>query len=389
MTRLMLFIGIVFTIQCFGQTPRNNSLLVAEYQKNEEGVGNYAHLVSYNFIAGKLTSKDTVFSAPTTKGQHQGPYVRYDQGHNFVYQNRYVISGIGNVIDVQTKSLVMEERDHFIETRGDSIIFHRNNGDTGAGYLICDLKNRTYDFVKDRNFLIVKGLNSPNHKMGLAIDKSEIPYKIVLYNQDNKKEVIVNNCGAGTLLSTYSSRVPNVPLHWINNHDFLYATYSSPGHRMDGEIATVTIHQVNINTKNSKIVAKIDSVPPAISNSGFSTNLEQKIIFYCSKGQFVIDHKEKTATAITMSSVGNDFSIENNINEEYGSIITFQEKEIGRVWCIYSKARTTTGFLAVEYGEISSNLGYPKGVKVWNDETKEWFNIDIPWLSALIGWIEN
>ena len=320
MTRLMLFIGIVFAIQCFGQTPRKNSLLVAEYQKNEEGVGNYAHLVSYNFIAGKLTSKDTVFSAPTTKGQHQGPYIRYDQGRNFVYQNRYVISGIGNVIDVQTKSLVMEERDHFIETRGDSIIFHRNNGDTGAGYLICDLKNRTYDFVKDRNFLIVKGLNSPNHKMGLAIDKSKIPYKIALYDQDNTKEVIVNNCGAGTLLSTYSSTLPNVPLHWINNHDFLYATYSSPGHRMDGEIATVTIHQVNIDTKNSEIVAKIDSVPAAISNSGFSTNPEQKIIFYCSKGQFVIDHKEKTATAITMSSVGNDFSIENNICLLYTSL---------------------------------------------------------------------
>ena len=132
MTRLFLIIGVLFTIQCFGQTPRRNSLLVAEYQKNEEGIGNYTYLVSYNFIEGKLTSKDTVFSAPTTKGQQKKSYVRYDQGRNFVYQNRYVISGIGNVIDVQTKSLVMEERDHFIETRGDSIIFHRNNGDTGT-----------------------------------------------------------------------------------------------------------------------------------------------------------------------------------------------------------------------------------------------------------------
>lgn len=389
MTRLILIIGILFTIQCFGQTPRKNSLLVAEYQKNEEGVGNYTHLVSYNFIEGKLTSKDTVLSAPTTKGRHQGPYVRYDQGRNFVYQNRYVISGIGNVIDVQTKSLVMEERDNLIETRGDSIIFHRNNGVTGTGYLICNLKNRTYDFVKDKNFLIVKGLNSPNHKMGLAIDKSENPYKIVTYDQENKKEIIVNNCGAGTLLSAYSSTLPNIPLHWINNHDFLYATYSPSGHTKESEFATVTIHQVNIDTKKSEIVAKIDSVPAAISNSGFSTNPEQKIIFNCSKGQFVIDNKEKKAISIKMSSVGNDFSIENNINKEYGSIITFQDKEIGRVWCIYSKARTTTGFLAVEYGEIGSNLGYPKGVKVWNDKTKEWFNVDIPWMSALIGWIEN
>jgi len=389
MTRLILIIGILFTIQCFGQTTRKNSLLVAEYQKNDKGTGNYTHLVSYDFIDGKLTSKDTVFSAPTSKGQNQGSYVRYDLGHNFVYQNRYVISGIGNVIDIQTKSLVMEESDDLIETRGDSIIFHRDNILTGTGYLICDLNNRTYGFVKDKSFLNVKAINSPNHKMGLEIDQSKIPYSIVLYDQENKREVIVNNCGAGTLLSLYASTFPNVPLYWINNHNFLYATYSSSGHRMDIVIATVAIHQVNINTKKSEIVAKIDSVPPAVSISRFSTNLEQEIIFNCSKGQFVIDITDKQAIPINMSSVDNDFSIENNSSEEYGRIITFQDKEIGRVWCNYYNAKTTTGFLAVEYGEIGSNLGYPKGVKVWNDKTKEWINIDIPWISGLIGWIEN
>ncbi len=287
MTKLIFIFGILFTFQCFGQEPRINSLLVAEYQKNEEGIGNYTHLLRYKFVEGKLNSRDTILSAPTFKGQ--GSYVRYDLGHNFIYKNRYVISATGNVIDVRTKSLVMEESDELIETRGDSIVFRRDNIFTGTGYLICDLNNRTYDFVKDKNFLSVKGIHSPNHTMGLEIDQSELPYKILLYNKNNKKEIIVSNCGSGTLLSNYASTIPKVPLLWINNNNFLYATFSYSRHNMESINATVTIHEYNVERKSSEIITIVDSVPPAVSNAGFSIDPEHKIIFYCAKGKFVIE----------------------------------------------------------------------------------------------------
>jgi len=364
-------------------------LLVAEYQKNDEGTGNYTHLVSYNFIDGKLSSKDTILSAPTSKGQYQGSYVRYDLGHNFVYQNRYVISGIGNVIDVKTQSLVMEESDNLIETRGDSIIFHRDNILTGTGYLVCDLKARTYGFVKNKKFLSVRGIDSPDHLWGLEVNKSELPYKIVLNDKKNKQEVIVNNCGTGTLLSSYASTMPNVPVYWIDNQHFLYATYSTSGRWTDSVTATVKIHKVNIETKSSDIVAKIDSVPPAVSKSSFSIDPRGTVIFHSAKGQFEIDLDKKQAIPHMMSSVDNDFSIENNRNDNYGRIIVFEGKEIGRVWCSYYNAKTTEGFIGVEYGEIGSNLGYPKGVRVWNNLTESWVDIEVPWISSIIGWIEK
>lgn len=217
MKNLIIIIVILSTTICFGQTPRHNSLLVAEYRQNKEGTGSFTDLVGYNFIDGKLASKDTILSAPISKGTYQGSYVRYDLGRNFVYKNRYVVSGIGNVIDVQTKSLVMEESDDLVEVRGDSIIFHRNNIYTGTGYLVCDLKNRTYGFVKDNDFFNVKGNHSPNHCWGLEIDESAIPYKIVLYDKMNTKKVMVNDCGTGTLLSSFASTFSNVPVHWIDN----------------------------------------------------------------------------------------------------------------------------------------------------------------------------
>jgi hypothetical protein len=385
MTKIFFIIGLFSTVFCYGQTQRISSLLVAEYEQIDEGIGNYTHLVSYNFVDGELTSKDTIFSAPTSKGEYKGSYVRYDLGHNFIYKNRYVISGIGNVIDIQTKSLVMEESDELIETRGDSIIFHRNNILTGTGYLVCDLKTRNYGFVKNKDFLNIKGIHSPNHLWGLEIDKSELPYKIVLYDIKNRKEVIVNNCGNGTFLSSYASTMPNVPIFWIDNHNFLYATYNS----MDYITATVTINKFNIEKRISEIVTKIDSVPPAISTSHFSTDPEKNIIFYCAKGQFLININEKKTIPNNMSSVGNSFTIENNIKEDYGRNINFQNKEIGKVWCNYNNAKTTEGFIGVEYGTVGSNLGYPKGVKVWNRLTNKWIDIEIPWISGIIGWVEK
>ncbi|MFT5822377.1 MAG: hypothetical protein ACI8ZM_003633 [Crocinitomix sp.] len=385
MTRLIFIIGLLLSTICFGQISRKNALLIAEYEKNEEGIGSYAHLVRYNFTDGMLESKDTILSASTLKGQHQGSNVRYDLGNNFVYKNRYVISGTGNVIDTQTKSLVMEESDELIEVRGDSIIFHRDNIFTGTGYLVCDLTNRAYGFVKDKNFMNVKGIHSPNHLWGLEIDQSELPYKIVLHHKNNRVGVIINDCGRGTLLSPLASTSPNVPVFWIDNQQFIYATFKTSD-SIDKDLAMVTIHKVNLKSKVSEIIAIIDSVAPAISRSRFTTNPEGKIIFNCAKGKFEIDNKR--ALAIGASSVGNGFSISHYSNEKYGRKIVHENKEIGKIRCNY-KAKTTAGFIGLEYADVRSNLGSTKGVKVWNNITNEWKTIEVPFISSIIGWIEK
>lgn len=389
MTRLLFIIGILSIAFGCGQTPRQNALLVAELQKNYEGTGNYTHLVSYNFINGKLASKDTILSAPISRGKNTGPYVRYGLGRNFVYKNRYVISGVGNIIDVKTNSLVMEESDKLIETRGDSIIFHRNNSRTGTGYLVCDLKKRTYGFVKDKNFMNVKGIHSPNHQWGLEFDYSENPCKLVLYNKQNKQEIIMNNCGTGTLLSPLASTFMSVPIHWTDNQNFLYANYNPSGMGTENIAATVKIYKTNIESKDSELITKIDSVPPALSNSNFSTDHSGKIIFHCAKGLFEIDLDKKQTTLKNMVSVNNFFSIEYKRKDKYGRIISFQGKEIGQSWCKFYNAQSTTGFIGIEYGDAGSNLGYPKGVRVWNNITENWTDIEISSLSSIIGWIEK
>lgn len=373
------FIFLQLTFLSCQTEARNNSLLVAEYQK-ESPDGRLQHLVSYNFKNGKLLSKDTIFSTPTFKNGKR--LVSYDFGDNVIYKNRYVISGLGNVIDVKNRVLLEDTGDDFIDAIGDSLIFYRNNHNTGTGYLLADLKKWEYRFIQDNSFS-VKGLHSPNHQLGLQIDYSELSYKIALYDKDNNKKIIVNDCGYGTLMSIKSSSMSDVPVYWIDNQNFLYALRGLNSGRK------VLIYKTNIEKKSSEVVAEIDSVPPAVSNSFFSKDSEENIIFHCSKGEFAIDLMKNKAILSRMNTIGDDFSISWNRYKEFGHIIEFQNKEIGRVWCLYYTAKTTKGFLAVEYGDVNSNLGYPKGVKVWNNITKDWTDIEVNWLFDLIGWIEN
>jgi hypothetical protein len=389
MTRLLTILFLIPFSFCNGQIPRQNSLLIAEYQKNNEGLGNYTHLVSYNFTNGNLTSKDTILSAPTIKDQYQGSYVRYDIGKNLIYKNRYVISGIGNVIDIQNKSLVMEENDDLVELKGDSLIFHRNNAFTGTGYLICNLKNQTYGFVKDKNFMNVKGIHSPNHQFGLLIEKSEIPCKILLTDNKNTKTEIVNDCGGGTLLSYLASTMPNVPVYWIDDQNILYAKYSQSGFTKKNIETTAIIYKINIKTKNSEIVTKIDFIAPDTSNSKFLKDPGGEIIFYCEKGKFKIDLENKSAIQLEISSIQNEFSIDYNFNQEYGRKIYFQKKEIAQVSSKYYNTKTTKGFIGVEYNPENSIMNTSKGIKVWNNITETWINIEINWLCSIIGWIEK
>lgn len=377
MKQFILYLLALTCSYCAVQRNDVKSLIVAEYKKDSEGTGSYTYLVKYNFIQGKLTSKDTILGAPVTRENIAGSYVRFDLGKNFIYNNRYVISGTGNVIDIKTKSLVIEESDEYISANGDSLIFYRDNIFTSTGYLILDLKAKSYRFVKDKNYRNIIGLLSPDLKHGIEVDKSTIPYKILLCTSQNACKTIVDDCGFGTSMSRSSNSLPKVATLWLDNFNFVYAKYSS----------TVEIWKVNIDTKSTELLGIIDSVPPAISNAFFSVDLNKNLLFTCSKGAYKVDQNLQTLVALSERTHGNQFTSDLK-GDDKGITIRHKNEIIGTLWCNSYDAVTTTDYFAVEYSDPGSNLGYPKGIKVWSIEEQKWETIDIPWLCAIIGWTE-
>jgi hypothetical protein len=384
---MMIKYVIAFFILCnFGfrtiEVAQEKSLIVAEYKKNNSG---YSYLVSYNFRDGKYISKDTIL------GSKMGPdkdipwfHVRYDLGHNFSYQNRYVVSGTGHVVDLQTRSFVMQASDVFIEAMGDTLLFHRNNIWAGSGYLVLDLKTKSYGFVEDKNFRAVKGLHAPDHRHGIDVDYSKLTRAILLYDEKNSADTIVMNGGWGTLMSPHSSSHGKVPLFWLDNSNFIYADYARPRSYPEQTLVTVTIRKVNIDTRVNEIVGEIDSVGQAIVNSKFWRDDEDDLVYYCKGGLYKIDYKNNQVSRYVKKKIENGFHVANS-NEK--SKISYNDELIGEFVC--GDRVTTNGYFAAEYGVQSASMSYPKGVKVWSATTKEWTTLNIPWVSAIIGWVDK
>jgi hypothetical protein len=384
-TPLSITLLFLFT-SCFGQT-KHQKLIAAEYRIDSPRVGNFTYLVSYNFANGNLLSKDTILGVPTNRKGIAGSYVRYDLGKNFIYKNRYVISGIGNVIDIKTKSLVMEESDDFISAQGDTLIFHRDNIFTGTGYLILDLKSRKYRFInqdkidkdKDRR-------SSPDKVHYLSIDKSKIPYKIWLHNSDSKKRLVVKDAGHGPNIM-YSSQFPTIETNWLNNHTFLYAVHETKFDSEKNDYSKITLRQYDILTNSDQVFFVLDSISNGKTNGKFFIDNIGQIIYRSSGWSYhLIDTANHLLKNYPFYELGFGFSTANKTDQD-GTVIKYNKIEIGKLWC--SNDVVGEGVIAVEFGDIGSNLAYPKGIMTWSKQTNEWTTINIPWLSNILGWVDE
>jgi hypothetical protein len=390
MKNIAKYLLVLFVILIFGFAPeygKVKSLIVAEYIDNNSGIGDYTYLVSYNFRDGKYISKDTILASPQEPDESTPWFhVRYDLGKNFIYQDKYVVSGVGNVIDVETKSFVMKASDEFIEALGDSLLFHRNNIWAGTGYLVLDLRTKTYGFVKDTNFRTAKGLQSPDHKHGIAVSEATLPRKILLYDEQNHIDTIVDRCGYGTLMSSLSSSHGHVPLVWVNNSTFIYADCSRANYYPKEPVTTMTLRQVNIVERTNEVIATIDSVKEAISNSKFWRSDEGDLIFQCKRGFYKVDYVYNSVEHYKIKpKIENGFGVVENGKEQ---LVKYNNETIGMFFC--GGHVTTNGyFAAAYYDRENSGMNQPKGIKVWNDITRKWTSIPVPWISAVIGWIDK
>jgi hypothetical protein len=375
MNRLLstLFIAIAFFVMAFQPSQKKVSLLVAEYDDNA-AVNHLQHLVNYIFMDGAMISKETVLSVPTQKEGVKGNYVRFDIGKNKIYRNRYVITGIGNVIDIQTKKLLVAERGDFVAFRGDSIVFHTNDIFKGNYFSVLNLKTEKFAKVENPNY-------NPLPRPDVEVDETTKPFSISSYAVSGKKELLVKDAGFGESQPLVGDDVKRkFPIFWLDNTSFLYANFSK-----NQQMAT--IYKVNINKAVEKI-ADILEIPATAENTFFELGSDGGVIYSCGKGRFLIDLQKKTATKMVFESVGNNFFVEADENPKYGRAIKYEATEAGKKWCRVDNAKTTVGYAAFQSDIVMGTERYPQGVAVWNTFTKKWTTLDVSSLGDIIGWVE-
>jgi hypothetical protein len=372
--KLIIFIASAFAFSAFCFAQKKVSLIVAEYDDNAS-VNHLQHIVTYTFMDGAMVSREELLAVPTQKTGVKGNYVRFDIGKNKVYRNRYVITGIGNIIDLKNKKVLLEEKDEFVGFSGDSVIFHTNDIFKGNYYSIFNLKTEKYQKVENANY-------NPLPRPSVEVDETSAPFVINAYATSGKKETLVKDAGYGEAQPLIGDNVKRkFPIFWLDNSFFLYANFSKNQH-------LASIYKVGTDKSIEKI-ADIDEIPATAQNTSFEYDAAGNVIYTCGKGRFLIDLKKKKADPVVYETVGNDFYVESVENTKYGRTIKFESVETGKKWCRVDNAQTTAGYAAFQTDMVIGADRYPQGVAVWNSSTKKWTTLDVSSLANIIGWISE
>jgi hypothetical protein len=304
----------------------------------------------------------------------KGNYVRFDIGKNKIYRNRYIITGIGNIIDFRNKKLLLDTKDEFVTFQGDSVVFHTDDIFKGNYFSVFNLKTEKYQKVENANY-------NPVPRPDVEVDESTPPFSINMYRVNGKKEVLAKDAGYGESQPLIGDDVKRkFPIFWLSNSSFLYANFSK-----NQQIAI--IYKVNTDNTSEKI-AEINEIPATAENTFFEFGEDGSIIYSCGRGRFQIDIAKKKADKILFEMIGHNFSVESDENSKYGRIIKFENKELAKKWCRFDNAKTANGFAAFQNDMVIGTERYPQGVVVWNNITNKWSSIEVSSLAAIIGWVE-
>lgn len=346
------------------------SLIVVEYQEGYSGTGIYTHLVSYNFEDGNLIEKDTIISST-----FEEIYYGCIFGGDIILDNQYVITALGNIIDLKLNSLIKEKDGRYLYRRDSILVFDSDRDIEENSYSEFNLRTLEYNKIEDEFFTSKRELHSPDDKYKIVME--DFTDKITLIGRDNTVEVLVENV-YGTPMAIYSSTISNIPILWIDSLSILYADFK----------LKTEIRLINIKDKTNSLITTIDSIPAGASHSMLYRDALDNVIFSCSKGKFEIDIKNASHKFYKYIKLDHNFSVQ-TFSDSVGSEIWSHNHKIGKLWCSSYRTKVANGYIALVYGEAGSNLGYPKGVKVWSELNHKWTTIDIPRFCEIVGWYER
>ena len=352
------FLLIVAPLIVAGQS-RNVALLAAECVSVGRGCEDY-RLVRLHFRDGLLVSKDTILTTKYTQ-------VRYDLGKNHIYRNRYVITNWGDVVDIQNKKLLHDGIGDYVGIEGDRVIQHVKRADDG-GYFYYDLNRNRYQRILVPTKWEMPGMLSPDETKSVEGEGN----RIWLRRLNGERKLL--GSGFDGRAQPEVSFVAAPPLLWLDNTRILSQTGN-------GEIVVVRLDGTVIPVVN---------IPVSLTNytkPDFFRNVDNKIVYTCCDKSYVIDVEGKSWAPYEWLALGFGFDAEYETNRSYGHIIRYQGKEIGRLWASVWDASAFDGYVAFEYGDVGSNLGYPKGIKVWSSATRKWTTINEKSGLKIIGWV--
>ena len=367
--KLFVYIFLIFSVAGFSQSA-TESLIVVHYDPTKKAeLGQFIY--KYNYINNVYAGREKLLSVSGRKNEKD--YVRCDKGDNVLYKDRYLISGIGNVIDLKEKKVVYDGTAKLVRCSNDSIIFFTNDVFKGKYYSYFDLKTNTYAEIKSLTFKPIVGQD-------VEFDRGKSPYKLYFYPQNKPKVLLLDDAGHGGV-SASSNKMYDVPIYWVDNDNFLFPNIRITD--LEGSIVKYTI-----STKTAKPIGVFNStakIPPTYAIAKGSGSFVE---FYFKDKLFLINPAKETMLQSFYKEYDAGFSVEME-EKSTGRGIWVKGKEIGKDHFDLKNFKSSANYAAIVKEIVMGDESYQQGMSVYNVYKAKWEGIDGEEVACLIGWIKQ
>ncbi|MBA3680980.1 MAG: hypothetical protein H0W73_07405 [Bacteroidetes bacterium] len=327
-------------------------------------------IMVYHFLNGHYTGRTELL---TVTGKKDGKdNIRTDLGINTLYNNRYLITGIGNIIDLKEKKVLWDGRASLLRCSNDSAIFYTNDIFKGKYYSVYNFKTNVYGEVKNLMF-------KPKVGQDVEFDKTTAPFKINFYPQSKPKILLVADAGYGQS-GTKDGRVPDPPMYWLDNSNFVYSNFNKDN-------TEISFFKVNIDSKTNSLIGKI-AIKPDAQNAQIQKVSNTQALFFFGSKQILVDVAANTVTDLQFTKPIDGFSYECKTNS-YGHLVKLNDKDVGKYHFQPKNFKTENNIASLVKELVVGPESYQQGMAVWNANKQGWENVDSEDVLTLVGWIKE
>jgi len=368
--RLTLAFFIIFA-QYFSQDLKQ-SLLICHAETAENARAQFKQkLYAYHFLNGMYTGREEIM---TFDGKRSGKdHIRTDKGKNILYKERFLITGIGNIIDIEEKTILFDGKANLLFIRNDSAIYYTNDAFKGKFYSVFDFKKEQYTEVK--NLLFKVRLDKD-----IEFDKTVKPIKINYYPQGKPKVELLQDAGYGQQKITDNKYIPDPPVYWLDENNFVFAKYNAVGTEIEIQ---------KINLENAKVMS-YGKVMIASGNTlaKFELITESTLVLHCGARQIHLNLKNNTISLPELSKPEHGFTYA-LVDDAKGRSILHSGKEIGKFNFDVNYFAASENIVAAVKVMVVGDEMYQQGLQVWHKTSNTWQKIDSEEVLAIVGWLNK
>jgi len=327
-------------------------------------------IYAYHFLNGSFMGRDEVISFD---GKKEGKdYIRTDRGRNEIYNNRYLITGMGNIIDLKDKKVLFDGKATLVRCSNDSAIFYTNDIFKGKFYSVYDFKAQQYKEVKDLLF-------KPRPGRDVEYDKTTAPFKICYYPLGKPKVVLTADAGYGQQ-GTKDNSVPDPPMYWVDNDNFMYVHF-------DQANTEIQINKMNVDTKVITLIGSLAIGKEKMPATLTKINKDQLILWMGNK-QIFIDLAASTVSLMESSKPDHGFTYEFKTDPK-GRVVKLNGKDVGK-FHFETRNFSAGDNIAVFVKELTIGAdSYQDGLMVWNFTKQGWEKVEADEVLTVAGWVKE